>query len=85
MTWVVSILTLILNFGLKFFQSQKPPVEVTEAEKAGAAEQALSNIEVSDAKVEAAAKTANATIVDVSTTTGLSKYEASDPNNRDGK
>jgi hypothetical protein len=83
MTWVLSILSLIFNFGLKFFQNQKPPVEVTEAEKVGAAQQGLSDVEASNAKTQTAAAAANTAASSVDTPTGLSKYESSDPNNRD--
>jgi hypothetical protein len=81
MTWVLSILSLVFTFIMKFFQ--KPPVEVTEAEKAGAAQQGLSDVEASDAKTQTAAAAANTTASSVDTPAGLSKYESSDPNNRD--
>lgn len=67
LTWLASLLGgPIGDFIIKFVNSQKPPVVVTEAEKVGAAQQEVQDLETSDENVQkalAAKAAADATAV----------------------
>ena len=83
MGWLIALLGPIADFILKIWNGMKPPVIVTESEKAGAATQALQDVEQHDAQVEKAATAVDNVSKSTATDDGLRKYEQSDKNNRD--
>lgn len=77
------LLGLLAKIGLDLWTNKPPPVIVTESEKAGTAQQALSDVETSDAKAQVAATATDRVVRAIATPGGLRAYEANDPNNRD--
>jgi hypothetical protein len=71
------------DFIVKLLKGFGPPQEVVQATKAGAAEQAVSDLENTDAKAQQAAVAADGVTRIVAGRDGLREYESTDPNNRD--
>lgn len=83
MAFLLALLGPLGAFIATFIKAMKPPIAVVEAEKAGAAESALSTAEAHNAEVERTAAAVNAVDDAIATDDGLRKYEQSDPNNLD--
>lgn len=80
-SWITALLTLL--FG--FFKQRGPSQATREAERAGAAVSALQTAEAHNAEVQQAAVAADNASRAVSDPSGLSRYAAADPNNRDNR
>jgi hypothetical protein len=83
LTALVALLGPLGDFIVKLVKGFGPSPVVVEAEKAGAAQQAVSDLENTDAQAQNAAVASNSAVQLVATRGGLRQYEASDPNNRD--
>lgn len=84
-TFLLGLLGPLGDFIIKLLGLGKPPAEVVEAEKAGASGQAVKDLEAKNAEVQRAADASGTASSAVAGDAGLSKYEQSDPNNRDSK
>lgn len=80
---IMGILSGIVDVVLKFIKGMGPSPLVVEAEKAGAANQALQTVEAANAEITKAAEASNDVAARISTDDGLRKYESTDPYNRD--
>ncbi len=90
MTWLRDLLRILApflgpigDFFVKFWRNRGPSEVVTEAEKAGAATQAVKDTEAHDAEVQKAADAGAAVDARIASDDGLREYERTDKNNRD--
>lgn len=83
MAFLLALLGPLGDFILKIINGMKPPEVVTESEKAGAATQALQDVEQHDTEVQTAANAADVVVKSTTTDDGLHRFESTDPNNRD--
>lgn len=80
-----SWITWIIQALIALWKSRGPSQVQQEAEKAGAAEAELASKGEADAQVTKAAAAGVAVDASIAGDSGLRKYEASDPNNRDNQ
>lgn len=83
MGWLLGLLGPLGAFIATLIKALGPGAVVVESEKAGAAQQAVSDLENTNAQAQQAAVAADGVTRLVATRGGLREYEAHDPNNRD--
>ena len=83
LTWFLGFLGPVGDFVIKYMNSRGPPVEVTEAEKAGAAENEAKDVEAANEETQKSADAGASLGPVLSNPTKLQQYEAADRNNRD--
>lgn len=84
---MTAFISVVVGFLAKLIGAwlAKTPAPIVEAEKAGAAQAQLSDLERANANAQSASSAASAAAAAVASDGGLRRYEAADPNNRDNR